>query len=293
MFQFARSGTLNPKTVEVKASFMHYLEAGEGKPVLFLHGNPTSSYLWRNVIPHVSSQARCIALDLIGMGASGKPVSDYRLVDHTAYVEAFIDALKLTDITLVLHDWGLAIGLRLLMHRPDSVKAVAFMEGHLHPVESWQSFDDGARDLFTNVRTEGTGERLILKENLFVEKVLPSGILRELSESEMAAYRAPYPDETSRKPILSWVREIPIEGQPADVREIVKGNLNYFAETKLPKLLLHVQPGALIGPDELSWCRDHLANLKIVNVGAGLHFLPEDQPEKIGTALSQWLSVAK
>lgn len=277
------------KTLRVKDSYLHYHEVGEGNPILFLHGNPTSSYLWRNVLPHVEGKGHCLALDLIGMGASGKPELRYHLVDHIAYVEAFIDALGLSNLTLVMHDWGVAIGLHFLTRHRDRVKAVAFMEGHLHSIGSWSDFDEGSREMFKNLRTEGVGERMVIEENFFIEVVLPGGTLRKLSEKEMNAYRVPYLEKRTRLPILRWVREIPIEGHPADVEDIVNGYRSYLAATDLPKLLLYARPGALIGPEEVAWCQKTLSNLSTAEVGEGLHFLPEDQPDEIGRALAGWL----
>ena len=275
------------KTVEVKDSFMHYLEAGQGDPIVFLHGNPTSSYLWRNVISHVEDKGRCFAPDLIGMGASGKPDIDYRLVDHIAYMDAFIEALGLRDITFVMHDWGVAIGLHYLTRYPENVRAVAFMEGHLH-TNTWDDFDEGSQEMFKKLRTKGVGERMILEENFFLETVLPGGILRELSEAEIDAYRAPFTEPQDRKPILQEIREIPIEGEPADVVQIVDGYNAHLMRSNVPKLLLYAQPGAIIGAEEVAWCK-RLPNLTAVDVGEGLHFLPEDRPLEIGAALRRWL----
>ena len=268
---------------------MHYLEAGQGDPILFLHGNPTSSYLWRNVIPHVTDKGRCLAPDLIGMGASGKPDIGYRLTDHVAYVKAFLEVLELNNLTLVLHDWGVAIGFALLARYPEKIRAIAFLEGHLGPIESWAGWDEGSRELFQEVRAEGSGERLILEENLFVETVLPSGVVRDLSEEEIAAYRAPFPNAASRKPILQEVRDIPIEGHPADVRDLMEENRRNLVRNDVPKLLLYAHPGAIIGPGEVAWCQENLSNLTAVDVGEGLHFLPEDRPGEIGRALAAWL----
>lgn len=209
------------QTLYVKDSYLHYLEAGKGNPILFLHGNPTSSYMWRNVVPYVEGKGRCLALDLIGMGASGKPELGYSLMEHIAYVEAFIDALGLNNLTFVMHDWGVAIGLHFLTCHSDRIKAVAFMEGHHHSIGSWSDFDEGSREMFKNLRTEGVGEQMVIEENFFIETVLPGGVLRKLSEEEMRAYRTPYLEKRARTPILRWVREIPIEGHPADVHDIV------------------------------------------------------------------------
>ena len=222
-----------------------------------------------------------------------KPDIEYRLIDHIEYVDGFIDALELDNLTLVLHDWGVAIGFTLLKQYPDRIKGVAFLEGHLEPTERWEDWDEGSRELFQEVRAEGSGERLILEENLFVETVLPSGVMRELSEEEMAAYRAPFPDPASRKPILHEVRDIPIEGQPADVHDVMEENRYHLVHSDVPKLLLYAQPGAIIGPGEVAWCKENLSNLAAVDVGEGLHFLPEDRPDEIGQALAAWLESLK
>ncbi|GAA1709807.1 haloalkane dehalogenase [Kribbella yunnanensis] len=279
-------------TVEVRGSWLHYVEVGAGDPVLFLHGNPTSSYLWRNVIDEVARAGwRCIALDLIGMGGSGKPILDYRLVDHLGYVEAFIDALGLSDLTVVGHDWGAVIALDHARRFRSRVRRVAFMEGHLHAIDRWSDLDEGSRELFQRLRTPGVGEQLIIQENFFVEEVLPAGILRTLSQEELDAYRAPYRDPAARLPVWRWPQEIPIEGVPADVAAIVTANQAVLADPELPKLLLHATPGAVIGPAEVAWCREHGRALTIVDIGPGTHFLPEDRPAEIAAALSEWLGL--
>ena len=276
-------------TVAVLDSSMHYRELGVGKPVVFLHGNPTSSYLWRQVMPHVAARGRCIAPDLIGMGASGKPDIGYRLRDHAAYLDAFLDALGLGHVTLVLHDWGVVLGLHLLARQPGRVRAVAFMEGHLHPIERWSDLGPDSEAMFRALRSPETGPELVLEQNFFVETVLPGGTLRPLTDEEMAAYRTPFPDPASRRPILRWVREIPIENDPPDVAEVVRDNARALIASAVPKLLLYAQPGAVIGAAEVAWCRAHLSRLTTVDLGPGLHFLPEDHPHEIGRAIARWL----
>ena len=291
MSRVSLSEGLVSRTVNVRDSFMHYLEADPSKtssnPILFLHGNPTSSYLWRNVIPHVQDKGRCLAPDLIGMGASGKPDMDYRLAEHIAYVDAFIEVLGLDNLTFVMHDWGVALGLHYLTRYPERVKAVAFMEGHLH-TNTWDDFDEDSQVMFKRLRTEGVGETMILEENFFTETVLPGGTLRDLSEEEMDAYRAPFLERSARKLILQAVREIPIEGEPADVAQMVDAYNAYLTTSDVPKLLFYAQPGAIIGEKEVAWCKT-LPNLTAVNIGEGLHFLPEDRPNEIGRGLREWL----
>ena len=276
--------------VDVHGSRMYYVEEGEGAPVLFLHGNPTSSYLWRNVIPHVSGKARCIAPDLIGMGKSDKPDIDYRFVDHARYLEGFIEALGLGDVVLVLHDWGSGLGFDWARRHADRVRGLAFMEAILTPVPSWDVFPEGAREMFQAFRTPDVGWDLIAKQNVFVERVLPGSVVRKLSDEEMDAYRAPFPDEASRKPVWRWPNEIPIEGEPADVAEAVGAYSAWLQETEVPKLLFAATPGALIPAPVVEWARSALPNLEVVDLGEGIHYVQEDHPEEIGRGIARWLA---
>jgi haloalkane dehalogenase len=276
--------------VDVDGSRMYYVEEGEGVPVLFLHGNPTSSYLWRNVIPHVSSGARCIAPDLIGMGRSDKPDIDYRFSDHARYLEGFIEALGLGDVVLVLHDWGSGLGFDWARRHADRVRGLAFMEAILAPVPSWDVFPEGAREMFQAFRTPEVGWDLIAKQNVFVEQALPASVVRTLSDEEMDAYRAPFPDEASRKPVWRWPNEIPIEGEPADVAEAVGAYSAWLQETEVPKLLFAATPGALITAPVVEWARSALPNLEVVDLGEGIHYVQEDHPGEIGRGIARWLA---
>lgn len=276
-----------PRYAEILGSRMHYVEAGEGDPIVFLHGNPTSSYLWRRIIPHLLPHGRCIAVDLIGMGKSDKPDIGYRFFDHYRYVETFLDSLGLRDITFVLHDWGSALGFYYAMKHEDRVKALAFMEAIVRPL-SWEEWPEQARQLFQAFRTPGMGEQMILEQNMFVEQVLPGAILRKLSDDEMARYRRPYPDPQSRRPTLQWPREIPIDGEPADVAEAVQSYSEWLKRTPTPKLLLWAEPGAIMR-NLVRWCEESFPNLKSVNVGPGVHFIQEDRPNEIGQAIAGWL----
>lgn len=274
--------------IDVLGSRMHYIEEGSGAPILFLHGNPTSSYLWRNVIPHLSGLGRCIAVDLIGMGRSDKPPLEYRFVDHARYLDAFIAALDLRQITLVVHDWGSALGFHYAARNPNKVRAIAFMEAIMRPI-SWDEFPASARGMFQGFRTPGKGEELIFDRNAFVERVLPGSIMRQLSDEEMERYREPYRERESRRPTWRWPNEIPIDGQPADVTEIAAAYSQYLQTSPVPKLLLTATPGALIQESMVRWCREHLPNLTIVEIGPGSHFVQEDQPHRIGEAIAEWL----
>ena len=274
--------------VDVHGSPMHYVEAGVGDPIVFLHGNPTSSYLWRNVIPHLAPLGRCIAPDLIGMGLSGKPDIEYRFFDHARYVEGFLDALRLRNITLVIHDWGSALGFHYAMRNETNVKAIAFLEAILMPMPNLQAFPVEMQEMFQAFRSPDVGWDLIVNQNAFIERVLPGAILRKLTEEEMSRYREPFLEPKSRKPIWRWPNEIPIAGEPADVAAAVSDYNAKLQKSELPKLLLHATPGAVITAPLVDWCRKNLKQLKVVNVGAGTHYLQEDHPDEIGSATAGW-----
>lgn len=285
---------IHSRTVDVLGSRMHYRTTGYGAPVVLLHGNPTSSWLWRHVLDHAAVSApgtQWIAPDLIGMGASAKPDNPYSLADHTAHVDAFITALGLDDVVLVGHDWGVAIALDHTRRHPTQVRGVALMEGHLRPLPGWDAFDDGGRDLFQRLRTPGVGERMVLEEDFFLQTLLPAALQRPLAAEELASYREPYPDAASRRPLLAWARQIPIAGQPAAAAQTMRLAAEHLRETDVPVLLVHGQPGVLVGEAEVAWCREHLRTLEVVDVGgpAG-HFLPEDRPQEVAKALTTWVS---
>jgi len=261
-----------------------YVDVGEGEPVVFLHGNPTWSYQWRNIIPYLSPHRRCLAPDLVGMGWSGKsPSKGYRYVDHASYMNVWFEALQLTsNVTLVGHDWGAVIGFSRARNFPDQIKAIAYFEAIVLP-RRWDDYT-GGRDRQFRVLRSPEGERLILDENMFVEVVLPRGILRKLTDDEMEAYRAPYRDRERRLPTLAWPRELPIEGEPADVVTIVDENARWLAaSSNLPKLFINGDPGASISGRVREFCRT-LPNQREVTV-KGLHHLQEDSPKEIGEAL--------
>ena len=274
--------------VEVRGSKMHYVEQGEGDPILFLHGNPTSSYLWRNVIPHVSGLGRCIAVDLIGMGKSDKPDLEYRFFEHANYVEGFIEAMGLRNLTLVMHDWGSGLGFHYATRNQTNVKALAFMEAILLPIPSWDAFPESFRELFQAFRTEGVGWDLIVNQNLFIEKVLPGGIVRKLTEEEMNVYREPYLEPATRKPLWRWPNEIPIAGEPSDVNEVVVNYNKRLVEWDVPKLLLYAEPGAILPKSIVEWSEVNLKNLTSIHLGEGIHFVQEDHPHAIGEAIANW-----
>lgn len=279
------------REVRVLDSTMSYVEAGsKGPVVLFLHGNPTSSYIWRNVIPHVSPMARCVAPDLIGFGRSGRPDMDYRFVDHVRYLDAFLEAVGLEEMVVVAQDWGTALAFHRAARNPETIIGLAFME-FIRPMPTWDMFHQQpqVRELFKLFRTPGAGEKLIVEDNVFVEGVLPNAVLRELSDAEMAEYRSPFPTPDSRKPILSFPRELPIEGQPADVYAMCERDQAALRRSIYPKLLFFGDPGALVSPAAAEAFAAELHNCRLVGLGPGAHYLQEDHPEMIGKTIAAWL----
>ena len=273
--------------VEVEGSRIHYVEEGSGDPVVFIHGNPTSCYLWRNVMPHLVSDARCLALDLIGMGRSDKPDLDYRLVDHARYVDGFIAALGLERLTLVLHDWGSALGFHYARRHEENVRGIAFMEAIVRPL-TWDEWPRTVRGLFQQFRTPQIGWDLVVNRNAFVEQVLPEAVMRKLTDEEMTRYREPFTDPGTRRPVWRWPNEIPVDGKPADVAALVGEYSAWLGVSPVPKLLLHARPGAILRKDLVAWCRDNVRNLTAVDIGPGLHFVQEDRPQEIGEAIRAW-----
>jgi haloalkane dehalogenase len=276
--------------LEILNSTMAYTEAGAGdRTVVFLHGNPTSSHLWRNVIPQVADQARCLAPDLIGMGASGKPDIAYRFADHARYLDAWFDALNLHDVVLVGHDWGGALALDWAARHPGRTRAVALLETFLRPM-SWAEYPARAVDLFQALRTPGIGEQMVLEENWFIEIALRA-TNPGITDDDLAAYRAPYPDPASRRPLLQWPREIPLEDEPADVRDRFLAYDQWLSNTPdVPKLLLTTEPGGLVSAEIEQWCRDNVTALEVESIGKAGHHAPEDQPDAIGQAIARWLA---
>lgn len=264
-----------------------YVDTGAGEPVVFLHGNPTSSYLWRNVIPHVEGLGRCLAPDLVGMGDSGAaPDGSYRFVDHARYLDAWFEALGLTNVTLVVHDWGSALGFYWAYRHPERVRGIAYMESVVRPL-TWEEWRDESRQIFQDLRSEA-GEEMVLEKNLFIEGILPSAVLRDLTEEEMNVYRRPYlePGE-SRRPTLTWPRELPINGEPEDVVSIVDDYSKWLAQSDVPKLFVNAEPGAILTGSQREFCRTW-PNQEEVTV-RGVHFVQEDSPHEIGEAVATFV----
>jgi haloalkane dehalogenase len=270
---------------------MAYVEAGEGDPIVFLHGNPTSSYLWRNVMPHAEGLGRLIAPDLIGMGASDKLGDSgpdrYTFVEHRRYLDALLEQLGVRErVTLVLHDWGSAMGFDWANRHRDAVRGIAYMEAIVRPVE-WDEWPGAARRVFQGFRS-GSGDEMVLDNNVFVERVLPGSVLRTLAPEEMEAYRRPFarPGE-DRRPTLTWPRQIPLGGEPADVVAIVADYAQWLSASDLPKLFVNAEPGAILVGAQREFCRSW-PNQREVTV-PGNHFLQEDSPDEIGRAVADWV----
>jgi haloalkane dehalogenase len=266
---------------------MHYVEEGSGDPILFLHGQPTSSYLWRNVIPHLTDLGRCIAPDLIGFGKSDKPDIEYRFFDHARYLFGFIEALDLDSITLVIHDWGAGLGLYYARENPSRIKAIAMMEPVLASIPSWEDFPADMVEMFRGFRTPEVGWDMLVNQNMFIEGVLPGATVRDFTDEEMEVYRAPFLDPADRKPVWRWPNELPIAGEPPDIAAAVDANFAWLQETDVPKILFHATPGAIVPPQALPMF-SAVPNLTTVDLGSGIHYLQEDHPHEIGQGIAEW-----
>src|SRR5712691_4652314 len=275
----------------VLGSEMAYVEVGEGDPIVLLHGNPTSSYLWRNVLPHLQPLGRCIAPDLIGMGDSDKlPDSgpgSYRFVEHRRYLDALLETLDVHErVTFVVHDWGSALGFDWANRHRTAVKGIAYMEAIVRP-RTWNDWPEAARGTFQALRSQA-GEQMILEHNFFVEAIVPRSVLRGLTDEEMAHYRRPFAEPgEGRRPTLTWPRQIPVEGEPADVTEIVSSYAQWLARSTVPKLFVNGEPGAALTGALREFCRSWPAQTEVTV--RGLHFLQEDSPDEIGQAIVTWM----
>ncbi len=280
------------KTAEVRGKRMSYGEMGSGDPILFLHGNPTSSYLWRDIMPHCAGLGRCVAPDLIGMGDSEKldapGPGSYRFVEHRDYLDGLLDAIGVTrNVILVCHDWGSALAFDWAKRHREVVRGIAYMEALVRPL-AWEEWNQAARPVFEGFRSPA-GEQMVLEKNVFVERVLPGSILRDLSEAEMAVYRRPFAEAgEGRRPTLTWPREIPLGGEPADVVAIVQAYADWMAGNEVPKLFVNADPGAILLGAQREFCRGW-KNQTEVTV-KGLHFIQEDSPHEIGAAVAAWIA---
>ena len=278
-------------STRVLDSTMAHRESGTGAPIVFLHGNPTSSYLWRNVLPGVGT-GRLLAPDLIGMGDSGKPEIAYSFADHARYLDAWFEALGLRDVVLVGHDWGGALAFDRAARHPDRVRGIAFTETIVKPM-TWEEFPEGGRELFRAIKTPGIGEAMILDENAFIEQALPASSATPLTPTDLAVYRKPYPTRESRRPLLRWARSMPLGGEPADVVARIEAYDHWLKSSPdVPKLLLTFAPGAgtMMHEEAIAWCAANIAGLEIEHSDAVAgHHTPEDQPKVVAGAISGWV----
>ena len=280
------------KTIDVLDARMAYHERGEGRPVLFLHGNPTSSYLWRDVIPELEGLGRLVAPDLIGMGDSTKLASPgpdtYRFATHRKYLWAFIEQVigGSESLVLVVHDWGSALGFDWANHHRGRVRGIAYMEAIVRPIGSWDEWSKAATPIFQAFRSD-KGEQMILERNMFVERVLPGSVLRKLTEAEMCEYRKPFMKAEDRWPTLTWPRQIPILGEPADVVQIVSDYAQWMAQNDMPKLFVNADPGAILTGAVRDFCRSWKSQTEVTV--AGSHFIQEDSGPAIGRAVADWM----
>ena len=278
------------KFLTIHGKQMAYVEMGRGDPIVFQHGNPTSSYLWRNIMPALADQGRCIAVDLIGMGDSDKlddPGPDsYRYAEHREYLFAAWESLGVRErVTLVIHDWGSALGFDWAAGQPDAMLGICYMEGIVTPV-TWDDWPDAATKVFQGFRSDA-GESMVLEKNLFIERVLPGSVLREMTEEEMTVYRRPYlePGE-DRRPTLTWPRQIPIDGDPEDVHRVVEDYARWLETSDVPKLFINAEPGAILTGRQREFCRTFPNQTEVTVEGS--HFIQEDSPDEIAAALSAW-----
>jgi haloalkane dehalogenase len=284
---------LSKRTIDVRGQRMAYHERGEGAPVLLLHGNPTSSYLWRDVISELEGHGRLIAPDLIGMGDSAKLPNagpdTYRFTTHRDYLDGLIDAVigKDESVVLVVHDWGSALGFDWANRHRDRVRGIAYMEAIVRPIAGWDEWSASATPVFQGFRSD-KGEQMILDRNLFVERVLPGSVLRKLSDAEMAEYRKPFEQREDRWPTLTWPREIPIAGEPPEVVAIVAAYAQWMAENDIPKLFINADPGAILTGVLREFCRSWRNQTEVTVSGS--HFIQEDSAAAIGRAIAQWMT---
>ena len=266
---------------------MSYVDTGQGDPIVFLHGNPTSSYLWRNIIPRVQFMGQCLAPDLMGMGESGvSPNGSYRFADHSALLDRWFEDMSLNhNVALVVHDWGSALGFHWAKRHPERVKGIVYMEAIVRPV-TWEEWPDAARQVFQGFRSPA-GEDMVLEKNIFVERVLPGSVLRGLTEEEMKVYRRPFlKSGETRRPTLTWPREIPISGEPADMVQLVSEYAEWLSRSQVPKLFVNAEPGAILTGPQREFCRTWPNQTEVTVKGS--HFIQEDSPTEIGQAIADW-----
>jgi len=281
------------KYLEVNGSKIHYIEEGEGDPILFLHGNPASNYLWRNIIPYVGKQARCIAPDLIGMGKSSKPDIDYGFQDSYDYLDSFIKQLGLKNVTLILHDWGSGLGFHYANTHQENIKAIVFMEA-MYDAPSISDMPFSLKIALKMIRNPIFGKLMVLRANIFIKKMLPDTILRNLNKDEKNYYAAAYPNAKSRKPLLAWAMNVPFkDGKTTSATAAIKSWAKWLAKSDIPKLCFYASPGIIMKQKDIEVIKNTFKNTEIVYLGPGLHFIQEDYPHEIGNAISKWYNKIK
>ncbi len=289
--EFSTEFPYESKFIKVRGSKMHYIDEREGDTFLFLHGNPTSSYLWRNVMPHVKPHGRIVAVDNIGFGKSDKPDVDYTLQTHIEYTNAFIHELGLKNVILVVHDWGSALGLNYAATHSRNVKGVVMMEALIPPMFPADSVDifGPSAGFFNQLRNPETGRELIINQNIFIEQMIGNASLtRSMPKEALDVYREPFLDASAREPIYVWPQELPIEGAPARNVMVVERYAHWLKKSRTPKLLQYVSPGALVTPDRADWAAKNFRNIETQFVGYGTHFIQEDNPQAIGRGIVDW-----
>ena len=278
------------KSVLIDGVRMQYVETGQEHkpPVVFLHGNPTSSYLWRNIISHISDSWRCLAPDLVGMGDSERPPNgEFTFADHAHYLDRWFDALNIENAVLVVHDWGSALGFNWAQRNPDKISGLVYMEALVQPL-TWKDWPENAKGVFQGMRSEA-GEEMVLQKNIFVERILPASVIRKLTDREMSIYRKPFVDPgESRRPTLTWPRQIPVDGEPEDVTAIIQSYGTWLAKSMIPKLFINADPGSILVGPQREFCRTWPNQTEITV--PGLHFIQEDSPKEIGFSIRNFLS---
>ncbi len=273
--------------VSVQGSKIHYIEDGKGDPVVFLHGMPTFSYLWRNIIPSLADKAHCIAPDLIGMGASAKPNIDYTIYDHINYIQGFIEALALKNITFVLHGWGSVIGFDYARRHAANVKALAFLESHVRPTTDWDMLSLPIQQLTALLKRPGASYHAVVEQNYLIDKFLPNGVLRKLSTEEFEHYRKPFADPESRKPLWQYIQDLPL-GEGNGVVTLIEKYSQWLQHAPQPKLMLYAVPGFITTMATVQWAKEHIQNLTLVELQDALHFAQESVPAVFCKELRKW-----
>jgi haloalkane dehalogenase len=274
--------------VNLYGSRLHYVDVGAGDPFLFLHGNPNSSYCWRNVIPHLEPLGRCIAPDFIGFGKSDHPDIEYRIFDQIRYIEEFVVQLDLRNITLVIHDWGAFVGLNLARRFPERIRAVAFFEFPVRQPGTLEETWPLIAAEFKKFRSPELGPELLMGQNLIVERSIPAVTIRKLSEEEMNHYRAPFPDWESRRAMARLPRDWPFAGEPIDTAWVIAQYSEWLKTSPIPKLLIHATPGLFMTPENAAWAASHFKNIDTLDLGPGIFMLMEDNPHEIGVGIVSW-----